>query len=60
MELASDADERVGDVQVSADARKVALMDGRSISVPLAWFPRLLDANERVPARPAGGAERFW
>ena len=23
----------------------VALMDGRSISVPLAWYPKLLDAT---------------
>ena len=31
-------------------------MDGRSISVPLAWFPRLLDATPEQRARwePAG------
>jgi len=34
---AADADERgVRDVQVSADMLTVALMEGRSISVPLA------------------------
>ena len=36
--------ERVRDVEVGADTLAVALMDGRSISVPLAWFPRLLHA----------------
>lgn len=25
----------------------VSLIDGRTISVPLVWFPRLLHANER-------------
>jgi hypothetical protein len=31
----------VQDVQVSDEALTVELMDGRSISVPLAWYPRL-------------------
>lgn len=54
--LAASADERVRDVQVSADTLTVALMDGRSISVPLAWFPRLLDATpeQRAHWEPAG------
>ena len=54
--LAPRADERVRDVQVSADTLTVALMDGRSISVPLAWFPRLLDATpeQRAHWEPAG------
>ncbi len=30
------------DVQVSKDTLKVDLSDGRTISVPLAWFPRLV------------------
>ena len=56
MALAADADERVSDVQLSADTLTVALMDGRSISVPLAWFPRLLDATpeQRTRSEPAG------
>lgn len=29
-------------VSVSEDALSVELSDGRSVSVPLAWFPRLL------------------
>jgi hypothetical protein len=43
--LAPSADERVRDVRIEADTLSVALMDGRTISVPLAWFPRLLDAT---------------
>ena len=57
------ADERVRDVQVSADALTVALMDGRSIAVPLAWFPHLLDATPEQRARwePAGaGYGIYW
>lgn len=36
---------RVKDVRVTEDALMVALIDGRSISVPLAWYPRLLHAT---------------
>ena len=42
--LALTADERVKDVHVNEDMLSVELMDGRTISVPLAWFPRLLQA----------------
>jgi hypothetical protein len=54
--LAPSADERVRDVQVDTDTLTVALMDGRTISVPLAWFPRLLDAtpDQRIRWEPAG------
>lgn len=41
------ADERVKDVRCSDDLLIVSLMDGRTISVPLAWYPRLLDATPR-------------
>jgi hypothetical protein len=34
------------DIQVSEDTLSVELNDGRTISVPLAWFPRLTEANE--------------
>lgn len=56
MPAAFDSAARVRDVQVSADTLTVALMDGRSISVPLAWFPRLLSATPEQRARwePAG------
>ena len=35
-------DERARDVRVSEDTLTVDLMDGRTISVPLVWYPRLL------------------
>ncbi|MBF0564905.1 MAG: DUF2442 domain-containing protein [Nitrospirae bacterium] len=43
--LALAADERVKDVHLSDDALCVDLMDGRSITVPLVWYPRLLNAT---------------
>jgi hypothetical protein len=43
--LAPQADERVKDVQITEDTLSVDLMDGRMISVPLTWFPRLLNAT---------------
>lgn len=33
------------DVRITADELIVPLVDGRTISVPLAWFPRLLHAT---------------
>ena len=33
------------DVKVTGDTLSVDLTDGRTISVPLAWFPRLLHAT---------------
>lgn len=49
-------DQPVRDVQIGADMLTVTLIDGRSISVPLAWFPCLLDATPEQRARwePAG------
>jgi hypothetical protein len=38
-------DERVLDVAFSDDALSVSLRDGRVISVPLVWYPRLLNAT---------------
>jgi hypothetical protein len=43
--LALAADERVAEVEVSEDTLSVRLMDGRTITVPLAWYPRLLNAT---------------
>lgn len=37
--------ERVKDVHFTEDTLSVDLMDGRTISVPLAWYPRLLHAS---------------
>ena len=44
--MALKADERVANVTFSPDSLSVALMDGRTISVPLAWYPKLLHATE--------------
>jgi Protein of unknown function (DUF2442) len=37
--------ERVKDVRFTEDTMAVDLIDGRTIIVPLAWYPRLLDAT---------------
>ena len=39
-------DPRAQHVEINADALIVDLADGRRITVPLAWFPRLLHATE--------------
>ena len=38
--------ERVKDVYFTENSLSVDLMDGRTISVPLAWYPRLLHASD--------------
>jgi hypothetical protein len=49
--------EKVKDVRCTQDVLQVDLLDGRSISVPLAWYPRLLHANpeQRANWRMSGG-----
>ena len=37
--------ERVKDVHVTDETVSVDLIDGRTIVVPLAWYPRLLEAT---------------
>jgi len=46
-------------VSVSDDTLSVDLADGRTISVPLEWFPRLARATaaERANWRPVGSGE---
>jgi hypothetical protein len=44
-------DERVKGVRFTEDTLVLDLMDGRTISVPLAWYPRLLDATEAQRAK---------
>lgn len=44
-------DERVLDVRCDAHSLIVDLMDGRTISAPLAWYPRLLHATPEQRAR---------
>lgn len=55
--LAASADERVRDVRFTDATLSVDLMDGRTITVPLAWYPRLLDASDadRANWEVAGG-----
>ena len=50
-------DERVADVRCDDDSLIVDLMDGRTISVPLVWYPRLVKATptERAACEIAGG-----
>ncbi|MBX7061616.1 MAG: DUF2442 domain-containing protein [Acidobacteria bacterium] len=45
--LVTATDERVKDVRTTGDELVVKLMDGRTISVPLAWYPRLLHASAK-------------
>jgi hypothetical protein len=61
--LALKADERVSGVSFSADSLSVSLMDGRTISVPLAWYPRLLHASQEQLANwkiSGGGYGIHW
>ena len=61
--LAVTTDERVRNVEVTEDTLTVALMDGRSISVPLVWYPRLLradDAQRRNWQVAGGGYGIHW
>lgn len=56
-------DERVKDVNVTSDALTVSLLDGRVISVPLFWYPRLAKASARQLSdwKPCGGGYGiFW
>ena len=43
--LALNADERVDSVTFLNDALIVGLKDGRQISVPIEWYPRLVGAS---------------
>jgi len=63
---AEGADIRVRAVTVSEDELTVALMDGRTITVPLAWYPRLAAATPeqrahwRWRARATVSTGRSW
>jgi hypothetical protein len=57
------ADERVADVRCDDASLIVDLADGRMISVPLAWYPRLLDATPKQRAnwkKCGGGYGIHW
>ena len=51
------AGERIKDVRCTEDALTVDLVDGRTISVPLVWYPRLLAATpeQRANWKLSGG-----
>jgi hypothetical protein len=51
------ADERVADVRFEDERLIVDLADGRTISVPVAWYPRLANATtaQRENWEVAGG-----
>ena len=46
--LALKADERVNNLYIDNDVISVDLMDGRTISVPLIWYPRLASASDKA------------
>lgn len=61
--LALAEEERVAGVEITEDTLTVSLMDGRTISVPLVWYPRL--ANATAAQRPnwtlaGGGYGLHW
>lgn len=61
--LAPRSGEGVVDVRFDDDTMSVDLADGRTITVPLAWYPRLLDATpdqRRNWQRCGGGFGIHW
>src|SRR5260370_4641158 len=61
--LALTADDRVVTVVFADDTFSLSLRDGRTITVPLAWYPRLLRAS--VEQRDnwqvsGGGPGNYW
>ncbi|HLN01834.1 MAG TPA: DUF2442 domain-containing protein [Bryobacteraceae bacterium] len=61
--LALAADERVSSVGFPDESLSVGLMDGRTITVPLVWYPKLLDATEEQRNRweiSGGGYGIYW
>jgi hypothetical protein len=57
--FAVETNPRAVEIGVSDDELVVHLADGRTVSVPLAWFPRLLHASaaERADFRLIGDGE---
>jgi hypothetical protein len=61
--LVAASDIRVRSAHVDDHRLIVDLMDGRTISVPLAWYPRLLDATREQRSRyevVGGGYGLHW
>jgi hypothetical protein len=57
--FAVETNPRAVEIDVTDDELIVHLADGRTVSVPLAWFPRLLHASaeERANVRIIGDGE---
>ncbi len=55
--LAVNADIRIADVRVDDERLSLDLVDGRSVSAPLSWYPRLFNATpaQRANWQIAGG-----
>jgi hypothetical protein len=54
---------RAVEVQCTADVLRVRLADGRELTVPLAWFPRLWQASPEARAKYrliGGGVGIHW
>jgi hypothetical protein len=49
--LAADVNPRASDVRIADDRLAVTLVDGRTLTVPLRWFPRLLNATVHQRSR---------
>lgn len=49
--LALEVEPRAEHVQCTEDELIVVLTDGRTLSVPLAWFPRLVNASAQQRAQ---------
>lgn len=49
--LVSEQKVAIENVSVSADTLTVDLTDGRSIAMPLAWYPRLLHGSPKERAK---------
>jgi hypothetical protein len=61
--LATGADECIAGVDFNDDSLSVSLMDGRTIGVPLVWYPRLLKATATQRAKwqiASGGYGIHW
>ena len=48
---AVEIDARVLDVEVTDTRLEIRLRDGRTVSAPLSWFPRLAEAPQQARAR---------
>ncbi len=57
MNTSTKPQERIVDVELDEDRVTAKLADGRTISVPIAWYPRLLHATpeQRLNWQLAGG-----